>query len=146
MNRVQLIGNLGVDPTLRYTPGGKAVSNFTLATNRSFKDAQGQLQQRTEWHRLVVWGRTAEVCSEYLSKGRKVFVEGSLRTRSWEDKEGIKRYTTEVYVNYVDFLGGGKKEGTKKQDQRQATGGQNEDQPGYESISSEENVDEDPPF
>ncbi len=144
MNRVQLIGNLGVDPTLRTTSNGKPVANFTLATNRYFKDAKGQDQQRTEWHRIVVWGRAAEVCSEYLKKGRRVYLEGSLRTRQWEDKEGIKRYTTEVYTNFVDFLGGNKQDNNKQKTQHSS----NEDAGPGESVSSDEgpDFDQDPPF
>jgi single-strand DNA-binding protein len=92
---------------MRHTPNGAGVCEFRLATNEAWTDKQGQRQERTEWHRVVVWGKKAEVCSKYLSKGRQVYVEGRLRTRSWEDKEGNKRYTTEVVANDVQFLGGG---------------------------------------
>ena len=114
MNRVQLIGNLGVDPTLRKTKTGKPVCNFTVATNRYFTDTQGREQHRVEWHRIVVWGRSAEVCSEFLRKGRRVYLEGSLRTRQWQDRDGTKRYTTEVITNFVDFLGATKPEDKPK--------------------------------
>ena len=107
INKVILIGNLGNDPEMRHTPNGAGVCEFRLATNEAWTDKQGQRQERTEWHRVVVWGKKAEVCSKYLSKGRQVYVEGRLRTRSWEDKEGNKRYTTEVVANDVQFLGGG---------------------------------------
>ena len=107
VNKVILVGNLGNDPEMRHTPSGAGVCEFRLATNESWNDKNGQRQERTEWHRIVVWGRKAEVCSKYLSKGRQVFVEGRLRTRSWEDKEGNKRYTTEIVANDVQFLGGG---------------------------------------
>ncbi|HEU5060321.1 MAG TPA: single-stranded DNA-binding protein [Kofleriaceae bacterium] len=108
INKVILIGNLGNDPEMRHTPNGAGVCEFRLATNEAWTDKQGQRQERTEWHRVVVWGKKAEVCSKYLSKGRQVYVEGRLRTRSWEDKEGNKRYTTEVIANDVQFLGGGR--------------------------------------
>ena len=114
VNKVILIGNLGRDPEVRYTPGGQAVANFTVATNESWTDKQGQKQERTEWHRIVVWGKPAELCGEYLSKGRQVYVEGRLQTREWTNKEGAKQYTTEVVANPVGgvvFLGGGDRGG-----------------------------------
>lgn len=106
VNKVILIGNLGRDPEVRFTPSGQAVANFTIATNDSWTDKQGQKQERTEWHRIVVWGKLAELCGEYLSKGRQCFVEGRLQTREWTDKEGKKNYTTEVVAQTVQFLGG----------------------------------------
>ena len=107
VNKVILIGNLGKKPELRYTPGGQAVANFTLATNERFGGRDGQpAQERTEWHRIVTWGRTAENCGQYLDKGRSVYVEGRLQTREWTDKEGQKRYTTEIVAQTVQFLGG----------------------------------------
>jgi single-strand DNA-binding protein len=107
VNKVILIGNLGVDPEVRFTPGGQAVANFRIATNESWTDKQGQKQERTEWHRIVVWGKLAELCGEYLKKGRQAYVEGRLQTREWTDKEGKKNYTTEIVANTVQFLGGG---------------------------------------
>ena len=107
VNKVILVGNLGADPDMRYTPSGTGVCELRLATNESWTDKSGQRQERTEWHRIVVWGKRAEIVSKYLSKGRQVYVEGKLRTRSWEDKEGNKRYTTEIIANDVQFLGGG---------------------------------------
>ena len=106
VNRVILIGNLGRDPELRYTPSGTAVANFSLATTDRFSNKQGERQERTEWHRIVAWGRTAELCAQYLSKGRSVYVEGRLQTNEWEDKEGQKRRTTEIVAQTVQFLGG----------------------------------------
>ena len=107
VNKVILIGHLGRKPELRYTPGGQAVANFTLATNERFGGRDGQpVQERTEWHRIVVWGRTAENCGQYLDKGRQVYIEGRLQTREWQDKEGQKRQTTEVVATTVQFLGG----------------------------------------
>ena len=105
VNKVILIGNLGRDPELKYTPGQNAVCNFTLATNEQWTDKSGAKQERTEWHRIVVWGKQAEICSQYLKKGRSVYIEGSLTTREWNDKEGNKRSTTEVRAQRVQMLG-----------------------------------------
>jgi single-strand DNA-binding protein len=108
INKVILIGNLGKDPEVRFTPSGQAVANFNIATTDSWTDkSNGQKQERTEWHRIVVWGKLAELCGEYLKKGRQCYVEGRLQTREWTDKEGQKKYTTEVVANTVQFLGGG---------------------------------------
>lgn len=106
VNKVILIGNLGADPEVRFTPGGQAVANFRIATSESWNDKNGQKQERTEWHRIVVWGKLAELCGEYLKKGRQCYVEGRLQTREWTDKENRKNYTTEVVANAVTFLGG----------------------------------------
>jgi single-strand DNA-binding protein len=106
VNKVILIGNLGADPEVRFTPGGQAVANFRIATSESWTDKNGQKQERTEWHRIVVWGKLAELCGEYLKKGRQCYVEGRLQTREWTDKENKKNYTTEVVANAVTFLGG----------------------------------------
>jgi single-strand DNA-binding protein len=105
VNKVILIGNLGRDPELRYTKDGKAVANFTLATNDRWRDREGNSQERTEWHRIVVWDKQAENCAQYLQKGRSVYIEGRLQTREWEDKEGQKRQTTEIVAQQVTFLG-----------------------------------------
>ena len=106
VNKVILIGNLGRDPELRYTQSGQAVANFSLATSENWNDkSSGERVERTEWHRIVAWGKTAELCSQYLSKGRTVYVEGRLQTREYEDKEGIKRRVTEIVANNVTFLG-----------------------------------------
>ena len=112
VNKVILLGNLGRDPELRYTQGGQAVANFTLATSENWNDKNGERVERTEWHRVVVWGRVAELCSQYLSKGRSVYLEGRIQTREWEDKEGQKRYTTEVNAQTVQFLGNNRTEGS----------------------------------
>ena len=112
VNKVILIGNLGRDPELRYTKNGQAVANFSLATNERWKDKDGQSQERTEWHRIVTWGKTAELCAQYLAKGRTTYLEGRLQTREYEDKDGIKRYTTEVVAQNVTFLGSGRGEGS----------------------------------
>ncbi len=101
-----LIGNLGRDPEIRYTTGGQAVANFTLATTEKYTNKAGEKQEDTEWHRIVAWGRLAEICGEYLSKGRMVYIEGSIKTRSWEDKEGNTKYTTEIVARNMQMLGG----------------------------------------
>jgi single-strand DNA-binding protein len=105
VNKAILVGNLGRDPELRTTPNGQSVVNFTLATSETWNDKSGERVERTEWHRIVVWGRTAEMCAQYLSKGRTVYIEGRIQTREWEDKEGNKRYTTEINANTVNFIG-----------------------------------------
>lgn len=105
INKVLLIGRLGQDPELKYTPSGTPVCNFSLATSENWADKSGQKQERTEWHRVVVWGKLAELCNKYLAKGRQAYIEGSLQTRSWE-KDGQKKYTTEINAKNVQFLGG----------------------------------------
>jgi single-strand DNA-binding protein len=104
VNKVILVGRLGNDPEIRYTQQGVAVTNFNIATSENWVDKGGQKQERTEWHRIVVWGKMAETCSQYLTKGRQVFIEGRLQTRQWDDKDGGKRYTTEVVASTVQFL------------------------------------------
>ena len=135
VNKVILIGNLGRAPELRYTKNGQAVANFSIATNERWTDKQGQQQERTEWHRIVTWGKTAELCSQYLSKGRSAYIEGALQTRDYEDKEGIKRYTTEVVAQRVQFLGG--------RGESQGTGA---DQPAPESSGAGSTPPDDIPF
>ncbi len=105
VNKVILIGNLGKDPELRYAPSGAAVASFSLATNEQWKDQEGNPQERTTWHNLVVWGKLAEIAAEYLKKGRKVYIEGRLQYRDYEDKSGNKRYVTEIVVNDLVMLG-----------------------------------------
>jgi len=107
VNKVILVGNLGADPDMRYTPSGQGVCELRLATSESWNDKNGQRQERTEWHRIVVWGKRAEVCSKYLSKGRQVYVEGRIQTRTYDDKDGNKRYITEIIASDVQFLSGG---------------------------------------
>lgn len=106
VNKVIIVGNLGRDPEVRFTQEGRAVARFPVATSERWTDQQGQRQERTEWHNIVVWGKQAETCGQYLSKGRQVFVEGSIRTRSYDDKDGNKRYITEIVARDVRFLGG----------------------------------------
>lgn len=107
VNKVIILGNLGADPELRYSASGAAVCNFRVATNERWTDKDGTTQERTEWHKVVVWGRQAENCEKYLAKGRQVYVEGRLQTREWDDKDGNKRHTTEVIAQSVQFLSGG---------------------------------------
>ncbi len=107
LNKVQLIGNLGKDPELRYTTAGVAVATFTLATNESWKDQDGNLQERTEWHNIVAWRKLAEICGEWLKKGKKVYIEGRIQTRSYDDKNtGAKRYITEIVAENMIMLDG----------------------------------------
>ena len=105
LNKVILIGNLGQDPEARFTPQGTAVTNLSVATNESWKDQSGEMQDRTEWHRVVMYGRMAETASEYMKKGQMVYVEGRLHTREWEDKNQIKRRTTEISCDNFTMLG-----------------------------------------
>jgi single-strand DNA-binding protein len=114
LNKVILIGNLGRDPEVKYLPSGQAVANFSVATNERWQGKDGKTEERTEWHRIVVFGKSAENCGEYLSKGRSVCIEGRLQTREWDDKSGQKRSTTEVVANRVIFLGS-KGEGAGKE-------------------------------
>ncbi len=106
VNKAILIGNLGRDPELKYTQSGQAVVNFSIATSENWTDKSGEKQERTEWHRIVAWGKTGELCAQYLSKGRTVYVEGRIQTREWEDREGQKRTTTEINAQTVTFIGG----------------------------------------
>ena len=107
INKVILIGHLGADPETRYMPSGGAVTNIRLATTESWKDKQsGEQQERTEWHRVAIFGRTAEIAAEYLRKGSQVYIEGRLRTRKWQDNQGNERYTTEIVANDMQMLGG----------------------------------------
>lgn len=105
VNKVILVGNLGADPTMRYTPSGTAVANFNVATTERFTNRNGERDSRTEWHRVVAWGRLAEICNQYLKKGKQIYIEGRLQTRNWEDQSGNKRYTTEVVANNMVMLG-----------------------------------------
>jgi single-strand DNA-binding protein len=105
VNKVVLVGHLGGDPETRFTPSGAAVANFNLATNESWKDANGDFQDKTEWHRCVMFGKSAELAGNLLKKGQLVFTEGKLQSRNWEDKDGIKRYTTEVVCELFTMLG-----------------------------------------
>jgi len=105
VNKVILVGNLGADPELRYTPSGAAVVNFSLATSETYKDRDGNSQTKTEWHNIVAWRQLAEICGKYLHKGKQIYCEGSLQTRKWKDRDGNDRYTTEVIITTMHMLG-----------------------------------------
>jgi single-strand DNA-binding protein len=108
VNKAILVGNLGADPEVCYTASGTCVTTFNIATNEKWTDkTTGEKQERTEWHRIVAWGKLGEICGEYLTKGKQVYIEGKLQTRSWDDRDGIKRYTTEVVAREMVMLGGG---------------------------------------
>lgn len=112
INKVILVGRLGRDPEVRYTPSGAAVANFAIATSEQWKDREtGERQERTEWHKIVAWRRLGEICGEYLHKGSQVYIEGRLQTKSWEDRDGNKRYTTEVVAQNMQMLDALNKEG-----------------------------------
>lgn len=106
LNKVMIIGNLGADPEMRYTANGSAVTNFSVATSRSYTNTAGERVEETEWFKVVAWTRLAELCAQYLTKGRQVYVEGRMQTRSWEGQDGQKRYTSELIAEDVRFLGG----------------------------------------
>lgn len=108
VNKVIILGYLGQDPELKYTPGGVPVCSFSIATSETWRDKTNEKQERTEWHKIIVWNKLAELCGQYLSKGRQVFLEGSLQTRAWEDKNGEKRFTTEVVAKTIQFIGANK--------------------------------------
>jgi single-strand DNA-binding protein len=132
VNKAILIGNLGRDPEIRYTPSGQAVASFTIATTDKWRDKDGQMQERTDWHNIVCWGRQAEIANQYLKKGRPVYIEGRIQNRSYDDKEGNKRYISEVIVQRLQFLGGKPGESTAQQETPEAppeTAGEEDDLP-----------------
>ena len=150
VNKVILVGNLGKDPEVKYTPSGTPVARLTLATNERFKDKEGQWQDRTEWHNVVLWQRLAEIAGEYLKKGSKVYIEGKLQTRSWDDKQtNLKRYMTEVVANDIVLLGGRGESGESGAYSRAAAAGSNFDQRTAEpepAAASSPITDDDIPF
>jgi single-strand DNA-binding protein len=109
VNKVMLIGRLGADPEVRYVPSGSAVANFNVATNRSFKDKEGKIQEQTDWHRIVAWSRLAEFAKQYLRKGMRVYIEGRLQYRDWQDQNGAKRNATDIVANDIQMLESGAK-------------------------------------
>jgi single-strand DNA-binding protein len=146
VNKVILVGNLGRDAELRYTPGGAAVATLNLATTEVWNDKGGQRQEKTEWHRIVLWGKQAESLQEYLTKGKQIYVEGRLQTRQWDDKDGNKKYTTEIKADRITLLGGGGGGGRGASMDRASTvaahaGGGGGDEPPVEPIT-----DDDIPF
>jgi single-strand DNA-binding protein len=142
VNKVILVGNLGRDAELRYTPGGAAVATLNMATTEVWNDKQGQRQEKTEWHRVILWGKQAESLQEYLTKGKQIYVEGRLQTREWE-KDGVKRYTTEVKADRITLLGGGGGGGRSGgfAGGERPSGGRGTDEPPMEPIT-----DDDIPF
>jgi single-strand DNA-binding protein len=146
LNKVILIGNLGRDPELRYTKNGQPVATFTLATSESWNNKNGEREERTEWHRIVAWGKLAEICGEYLAKGKQIYCEGRLQTRDWEDKEGNKRKTTEVNANQILMLGR-RSDGpmdSGRSDVGRSDSGRSESAPSQ--IPDQEGSDDDIPF
>lgn len=148
INKVILLGNLGKDPEVKYTPSGTPVARFTLATNERFKDKAGEWQERTEWHTIVAWQRLAEIVGEYLKKGSKVYIEGRLQTSSWEDKQsGEKKYRTEIIVNDLVLLSGrGETDGEGRASRASAGAGGETRAPHHEEAHPAEITDEDIPF
>ena len=122
LNKAILIGNLGRDPEVRYTPSGVAVANFSIATSETWTNKEGEKETRTEWHRIVAFGRLGEICGEYLAKGRQVYIEGRIQTRDWEDQNGVKRYTTEIVASQMIMLGARDSADTFKPDAAAAGG------------------------
>jgi single-strand DNA-binding protein len=137
LNKVLLIGNLGQDPEMTYTPNGTAKASLSVATQEKWKDKGGDTQEKTEWHRVIAWGKLAEICGQYLTKGRQVYIEGRLQTRSWEDKDGNKRWTTEIVATGMQMLG------AKKDGSGAGKGGNNYADPGDLGGGT---IDEDVPF
>ncbi len=144
VNKVILVGNLGRDAELRYTPGGAAVATLNLATTETWNDKEGQRQEKTEWHRVILWGKQAETLNQYLQKGKQIYVEGRLQTRQWDDKDGNKRYTTEVRGDRVVLLSSGSGGGGS---QRGGGGGTRSEMPhGEPSDVAPELSEDDIPF
>lgn len=153
LNKVMLIGNLGRDAELRYTPGGQAVATINIATTERWNDKQGQPKEQTEWHRVVLWGKIAESLEQYLKKGKQIYIEGKLQTRQWDDKDGNKRYTTEIRADRITLLGGpggssegggGGNRGGGQQNRQQRGGGRQEEN--YEDGSAEDGANGGDPY
>jgi len=144
LNKVILIGNLGADPEVRFTQDGTCVANLRIATTERFKDRNGERQERTEWHRVVLWGRLGEIAQQYLNKGRQVYIEGKIETRKWSDNEGNDRYTTEIRANEMKMLGGrgGEGAGDSSPPPQAAKKDPFQEQPAFEDVP----VDDDIPF
>ncbi len=136
INKVMLIGNLGKDPEIRYMPSGDAIANLTLATTENWKDKAGEKQEKTEWHRVSMFGRLAEIAGEYLKKGSSVYIEGKLQTRKWQDKEGNDRYTTEIVANEMKMLGGRASGGDTGMDKTSTTSSAGESRPAPPSANA----------
>lgn len=124
VNKAILVGRLGRDPETRFTGGGLAVANFSVATDEKYKDRNGEKQQKTEWHKCVAWGKLAEIIQKYATKGQLVYIEGKIQTRKWQDKENVERYTTEINVNTFRMLGGGRDRDDSPEDANEQPSGQ----------------------
>lgn len=147
INKVLLIGNLGQDPEVRYTPNGNAIANVVLATSSAWRDKQtGELNERTEWHRIVFFNRLAEIVNEYLKKGSKIYIEGSLRTRKWQDKSGIDRYTTEIIANEMQILDNRNNNNQNQQNTNKVSMNGNTEHEATASTQPFDNFDDDIPF
>lgn len=147
VNKVILIGNLGRDPEVRYMPSGDAIANLSVATTETWKDKAGEKQEATEWHRVVFFGKQAEICGQYLKKGSQIYVEGSLRTRKWQDKDGQDRYTTEIRGDRMQMLGGRAGGGTADYgDMRDDTGRASDAGGGVKQGGGFGDLDDDIPF
>jgi len=151
VNKVILVGNLGKDPELRYTPAGVAVATFSLATSERFKDKSGEMQEKTEWHNIVAWRQLAEICGKYLHKGKQVYIEGKIQTRSYDDRDGNKRYMTEIVADQMQMLGRLGEEGGGQQrsgeGRRASAGAANNNIPGPGDFADPPfNPDDDIPF
>ncbi len=144
VNRVIILGRLGTDPEVKYTQGGTAVTRFNVATNESWLNKEGQKEEKTEWHRIVVWGKQAENCGQYLAKGRQVYVEGRLQTSNWEDKDGNKRYTTEIIAQTVQFIDSRAEGSAAKEYNASAMPADEGHSSQNESVSSSSDVDDIP--
>ena len=138
-NKIIIVGNLGRDPELRYTPQGTPVCSFTMATNERRKDRNGEMQDQTTWFRITLWGRQAETASQYLAKGRSVYIEGRLRVEEWNDRDGRQRYTLEVHATDMQFIGG-------KVEEHSQTPAKDDDHPSREQSNAPDITDEDIPF
>ena len=146
VNKVILVGNLGRDAELRYTPGGAAVATLNMATTEVWNDKGGQRQEKTEWHRIVLWGKQAESLQEYLTKGKQIYVEGRLQTRQWDDKDGNKRYTTEIKADRITLLGGGGGGGARGASMDRGGGAAPQAGGGHDEPPMEPITDDDIPF
>src|SRR3954466_10284483 len=151
INKVILVGNLGADPETRAMPSGSTVANLRIATSESWKDRQsGEQQERTEWHRVAIFGKLAEVAAESLKKGSQVYIEGSLRTRKWQDKQGVERYSTEIVANEMQMLGSGNGGSNQGGQRQQSQGSRRQDQPvntgAAQQAGQRDDYDDDIPF
>lgn len=140
LNKVTLIGSLGRDPEIRYMPNGDAACNLSVATSESWKDKSGEKQERTEWHRISMFGKLAEIAGQYLAKGSSVYLEGKLQTRKWTDKDGVEKYTTEIIADRMQMLGGKEQRHGQQQEQRQ------ESQQSRQQRPTADSFDDDIPF